>query len=158
MSRKSSGRAELEHDVTERLGRRLGAHALLFHQAIAEQLGLNATDLKCLDVARDERDITAGRLAELTGLTTAAITTVIDRLENSGVVRRERDANDRRKVFVRPVPERAEEIGRLFASLDHSMRQLYAKYSTEDLTLIRDFAIEAAQVMQDETKKLRQER
>jgi len=145
----------LERSVTDQLGRQLGAHAILFHQAVAERLGLNTTDLKCLDLARGERDITAGRIAELTGLTTAAVTSVIDRLEHSGVVRRERDASDRRKVFVRPVPERAAEIGRLFEPLDRAMRQLYAEYSIADLELLRDFAIQAARVMQAETQKLR---
>ena len=100
--------------------------------------------------------ITAGRIAELTGLTTAAITSVIDRLEASGIVRRERDSSDRRKVFVRPIPERAAEIGKMFESLTRSMRELYAKYSVADLTLLRDFATEADQVMLDETRKLRE--
>jgi DNA-binding MarR family transcriptional regulator len=127
----------------------------MFHQAVAEKLGLNATDLKCLDLARGEKDITAGRIAELTGLTTAALTSVIDRLEARGIVRRERDVSDRRKVFVRPVPERMSEIGKLFESLDRSMRQFYADYSVDDLTLLRDFAVEADKVMLAETKKLR---
>ena len=156
MSSKTSGRPELERAVTDRLGRQLGGHALLFHQAVAERLGLNATDLKCLDLARGEKDITAGRIAELTGLTTAALTSVIDRLEARGIVRRERDLSDRRKVFVRPIAERMTEIGRLFESLDRAMRQLYAGYSVADLTLLRDFAIEADKVMLTETKKLRQ--
>lgn len=155
MSRKTSERPELERAVTDQLGRQLGAHALLFHQAVAERLGLNATDLKCLDLARAEKDITAGRIAELTGLTTAAVTSVIDRLETSGIVRRERDLNDRRKVFVRPIPERWAEIGKMFEPLDRAMRQLYADYSVADLTLLRDFAIEADKVMVAETKKLR---
>ena len=156
MSSKTSGRPELERAVTDQLGRQLGGHALLFHQAVAERLGLNATDLKCLDLARGEKDITAGRIAELTGLTTAALTSVIDRLEARGVVRRERDLSDRRKVFVRPIAERMTEIGRLFESLDRAMRQLYAGYSVADLTFLRDFAIEADKVMLTETKKLRQ--
>jgi DNA-binding MarR family transcriptional regulator len=155
MSRKMTGRQELERSVTEQLGRQLGGHALLFHQAVAERLGLNATDLKCLDLARNERDITAGRIAELTGLTTAAITSVIDRLESAGVCRRERDSSDRRKVFVRPIPERGVEIGQLFESLDRSMRQLYADYSVANLTLLRDFAMRADTIMLAETKKLR---
>jgi len=99
LSSKTSGRPELERAVTDQLGRQLGGHALLFHQAVAERLGLNATDLKCLDLARGEQDITAGRIAELTGLTTAALTSVIDRLEARGIVRRERDLSDRRKVL-----------------------------------------------------------
>jgi DNA-binding MarR family transcriptional regulator len=156
LSSKTSERPELERAVTDQLGRQLGGHALLFHQAVAERLGLNATDLKCLDLARGEKDITAGRIAELTGLTTAALTSVIDRLEARGIVRRERALSDRRKVFVRPIAERMTEIGRLFESLDRAMQQLYAGYSVADLTFLRDFAIEADKVMLAETKKLRQ--
>jgi DNA-binding MarR family transcriptional regulator len=155
LSRKLSSRLDLELAVSNHMGRQLGAHSLLFHQAVAERLGLNATDLKCLDLARAEQDITAGRIAELTGLTTAAVTSVIDRLEKSGIVRRERDSVDRRKVFVRPIPERAAEIAALFESLNGAMRELYARYTLDDLTLLRDFAVAADEIMLAETKKLR---
>jgi DNA-binding MarR family transcriptional regulator len=138
------------------MGRQISARALMFHQAVADRLGLNATDLKCLDLARVEQDITAGRLAEVTGLTTAAVTSVIDRLEASGLVRREKDARDRRKVIVRPVPERGAEVGKLFESLDKSMQQLYARYTSAELALIRDFAGQLDLVMQEETRKLRE--
>jgi DNA-binding MarR family transcriptional regulator len=65
-----------------------------------------------MDFLNVEGRMTAGRLAELTGLTTGAITGVVDRMEKAGLVRRERDSEDRRKVFIVPVPERVVEIGR----------------------------------------------
>lgn len=156
MSRKDAARVELERQINEQLGRRLSARTVLFHEAVAGRLGLNSTDLKCLDLARAEVSVTAGRIAELTGLTTAAVTSVIDRLEASGLVRRVRDISDRRKVMVVPVPERAAEVGRLFESLDRAMKQLYSEYSSEDLALIRDFAGKLEEVMHTETLKLRQ--
>lgn len=156
MSRKDAARVELERQINEQLGRRLSARTVLFHEAVAGRLGLNSTDLKCLDLARAEASVTAGRIAELTGLTTAAVTSVIDRLEASGLVRRVRDISDRRKVMVVPVPERAAEVGRLFESLDRAMKQLYSEYSSEDLALIRDFAGKLEEVMHTETLKLRQ--
>ena len=67
-----------------------------------------------MDFLNMEGRMTAGRLAELTGLTTGAITGVIDRMEKAGFVRRERDDSDRRKVFIAPVPENAGEIGRFY--------------------------------------------
>jgi DNA-binding MarR family transcriptional regulator len=146
---------ELERQINEQLGRRLSGRTVLFHQAVAEKLGLNPTDLKCLDLARAEASVTAGRIAELTGLTTAAVTSVIDRLEASGLVRRVRDTEDRRRVLVVPVPERAAEVGRLFESLERAMRQLYGEYSNADLSLIRDFAEKLEEVMHAETLKLR---
>jgi len=153
-----SKRERLEAGLTEHLGRRLSARTLLFHQAVAGNLGLNPTDLKCLDLARSESEMTAGRLAKLTGLSTAAMTSVIDRLEKSGLVRRERAASDRRKVFVRPLPERAAEVSRLFEPLDQAMHRLFNEYSVDDLELIRKFAIKLADVLEAETMKLGKKR
>lgn len=152
----SSERASLQWAVGEQFGRNLSAYTLLFHQAVADHLGLNVTDLKCLDLARSEARLTPGRLAEVTGLTTAAVTSVLDRLERSGFVRRERDPNDRRKVLVVPLPERAEEVAHLFAPLDEAMTQLLAQYSTEELTFLNAFALRVGQILQRETTRLRE--
>ncbi|MGB8259193.1 MAG: MarR family transcriptional regulator [Terracidiphilus sp.] len=155
MSRKQRLRSDVEHRLTEKLGRRLSARTLLFHQAVAARLGLHPTDLKCLDLARTEPELTAGRIAELTGLTTAAVTSVLDRLERAGLAQRVRDAADRRKVLVRPVEERAREVEGLFASLDAAMRKLYAEYSVRDLALIEEFAGKLDRLMEEETTRVR---
>jgi DNA-binding MarR family transcriptional regulator len=100
-----------------RAWRPLVARALVFHEAVAERLGINATDLKCLELAVGEEDITPGRLAELSGLTSGAITGVLDRLEARRIVRREADPTDRRRVVVRVDPARAAEIAALYEPL-----------------------------------------
>src|SRR6266567_8630524 len=83
------------------LGRQLSQATVLFHAQIAEHVGLSATDHKCLDLAvQAERPLTAGQIADLSGLSTGAVTGVIDRLERAGFVRRVRDPHDRRKVLV----------------------------------------------------------
>jgi DNA-binding MarR family transcriptional regulator len=74
--------------------------SVLYSQAMASRLGINSTDLECLDLVSFGSEVTAGALAEKTGLTTGAITTAIDRLERAGFVRRRRDDADRRKVVV----------------------------------------------------------
>jgi len=74
-------------------------------QAVAEAIGLNRTDMRCLDVIQREGPVPAGRLADETGLTTGAITTVLDRLERAGFARRTRDPADRRRVLVELAPE-----------------------------------------------------
>src|SRR6266581_7672060 len=79
---------------------------VLYTQAVAEQVGLNLTDLSCTGILTVEGPVTAGRLAELTGLTTGAITGAIDRMERAGYVRRESDPNDRRRVVVVPIAEK----------------------------------------------------
>jgi len=146
----------LQHQVGDQFGRQVSAYTLLFHQAVAQRLGLNVTDLKCLDLARGETTLTPGRLAELTGLTSAAVTSILDRLEHAGFVRRERDPHDRRKILVTPLTERAEEVRQLFAPLDHAMTQLIAQYTTEEVAFLMEFAQQLVHIIQDETAKIRE--
>src|SRR3954470_6475303 len=86
---------ELEHAV-----RRSSAQGVIFGQTVANVAGISGSDLECLDFLILGGQVTAGRLAEVTGLTTGAITGVVDRLAKAGLVRRERDETDRRKVFI----------------------------------------------------------
>src|SRR6266480_4633598 len=79
------------------LGRELSTITVLFHSRVAEQMGLSGTDHKCLELVIQAREpLTAGRIAQLSGLSTGAVTGVIDRLEQRGFVRRVRDPHDRR--------------------------------------------------------------
>ncbi len=84
--------------------REASGQGVLYSQAVAERLGINSTDLECLDSVVLRGPLTAGELADATGLTTGAITGVIDRLERAGFARRERDRHDRRKILVRALP------------------------------------------------------
>src|SRR5712672_1920093 len=115
---------ELEHAV-----RKSSALGVIFGQTVANRVGISSSDLECLDFLNIEGRVTAGRLAELTGLTTGAITGVVDRMEKAGLVRRERDMDDRRKVFIVPAPERVVEIGRFYEPLQHAMRKLWDTYT-----------------------------
>jgi DNA-binding MarR family transcriptional regulator len=74
--------------------RKSSTEAIMLHQAIADALGLNITDHKCLDIITRYGPLTAGKLTEWTGLTTSGITEVIDRLEKAGHVRRVPDPKD----------------------------------------------------------------
>src|SRR6202035_2555732 len=80
--------------------RRTGSLMQLMGQAAADRIGINATDLNCLNILSFSGHMTAGELARATRLTTASITGVIDRLEEAGYVSRERDPSDRRRVVV----------------------------------------------------------
>ena len=86
------------------------AGSVATHEAVAERLGINSTDLRCLVLASTEPGLAPSRLAELAGLTTGAITGVLDRLERAGFVRREADPGDRRRLHVRVVVERLAEL------------------------------------------------
>src|SRR4029077_5148371 len=80
--------------------RRKGSIMQLLGQMSAERIGINVTDLNCLNIVALTGPMTAGELARATGLTTASITGVLDRLEDGGFVRRERDPKDRRRVIL----------------------------------------------------------
>jgi DNA-binding MarR family transcriptional regulator len=107
---------ELREAIDQQM-RELSTRTVIFHHFVGERLGLNPTDHKCLDIIiRATNPITAGPLADETGLTTGAITGVMDRLEQAGYVKRERDPNDRRLIFINPLLDRAmTKIGPLFA-------------------------------------------
>src|SRR5262245_36530954 len=84
-----------------RLRQAMSTETVLLHQTIADRLGLNLTDHKALNFVLDAgKPITPGQLAALTGLTTGAITGIVDRLEAAGFVRRKRDPEDRRQVMI----------------------------------------------------------
>src|SRR3954471_7025134 len=86
--------------------RRVNLQGQFFGQTVAIRFGLTESDVEALEVLIDTGAATAGRLSELMGLTTGAVTRVIDRLEQAGYVRRVPDPADRRRVIVQPVPEK----------------------------------------------------
>jgi len=142
------------------LGRKLaGEHAVktvLFHQAIADRLGLNTTDVICLSLLSDAEPLTAGQLAEATGLTTGSVTIMIDRLEKAGYAQREKDPTDRRRVSVRPVSERIEhDIAPLYASLGEAWERAIEGYSTQELGVILDMLTRSVVLLQEQTAALR---
>lgn len=150
-ARGSAAKAPLDDEF-----RQLSAATVFFHQAVAERLGLSVTDHKCVDLVLREGPQTAGRLADRTGLSTGAVTGVIDRLERAGLVRRAEDPRDRRRVLVEPVAEKlGEALGPLFASLGRSAAELCARYSVAELAVVRDFIVRAREMMEEETRKLR---
>ena len=101
--------------------------------------------------------ITAGELARRTGLTTGAITGVVDRLERAGFARRARDPDDRRKVIIEPDPKRIDRsIVPLFDSMGRAAARLYERYTAQELSLILDFATRSRAVAEEETRKLQE--
>jgi DNA-binding transcriptional ArsR family regulator len=138
--------------------RRNGSIMQLLGQVSAERIGINATDLNCLNIVAVTGPMTAGELARATGLTTASITGVLDRLEEGGFVRRERDPKDRRRVIVTLNPGPGlREIGPTFGPLVRAWREAAAGYSDEDLRLLVDFQLKLEQIVRDQLARLRGE-
>src|SRR5271156_6436623 len=131
--------------------RKSSAQGTMFAKAVAEHAGISSSDMDCMDFINMEGRMTAGRLAELTGLTTGAITGVVDRLEGAGFVRRERDENDRRKVFVVPVAERMMEMGRPYELVKRAMQKQCEAYTDAELKLLIRYGTEGYQSMLEAT-------
>jgi DNA-binding MarR family transcriptional regulator len=150
-------RAELELAFATAM-RRTGSLMQLMGQAAADRIGINNTDLNCLNILSFSGHMTAGELAKATGLTTASITGVIDRLEEAGFVRRERDPHDRRRVVVRLSLDKAvSEVASVFAPMLRDWREMAARYSDDELRLIVDFYGRVEQVFRKHLIRLRDE-
>ena len=137
--------------------RRMSAQGVLLSNAVAERVGLSSSDLECLDfvVMAQEEAITAGDLAAATGLTSGAITGLIDRLESAGFVRREADPRDRRKVRVVPVRSAVEQLGTYYAPLAERTDALWAQFTEKELRLILDFTRGSTAVAAEEAARIR---
>ena len=153
----SSGRVSPGASTSgESLGRELSAAVILFHEAVAARLGLSTVEWKCLGLLDQHGPMTAGRLAELSGYTTGAMTGIVDRLEKAGYVRREANPRDRRSVIIHPVRSRelGEQVAPIFASLGKAMAAVASGYSVRELALIQDYLERTIRVLRDETAKL----
>jgi DNA-binding MarR family transcriptional regulator len=131
-------REELLKDLNQAL-RKVSAQSVLLSDAVARLAGLTSTDLECLDLLLLSGVTTAGALAAHTGLTTGAITAVIDRMERAGFARRQRDPNDRRRVLVEALPRYVQEIGPLYRGLAESTETLHSQYDDRQLALVVDY-------------------
>ena len=138
------------------LGRRVSTQTVFLHQAIAQTFGLNATDTKCVDLilTHPSGSVSAGQLSDMTGLTTGAITHILDRLEKREIIARVRDIKDRRRVFVRvnlnslaPLLPQYEAIGKAYVDL-------VDQYSDEELQLICDYMDKASALATQQLAKM----
>jgi DNA-binding MarR family transcriptional regulator len=127
----------------------------VFAKMVADRAHVSGADMDCIDFVNVEGRMTAGRLAELTGLTTGAITGVVDRLEKAGFVRRERDESDRRKVFIVPVPERMMLMGRSYELVQRAMAKQCEAYTDAELKFLIRYGTESYQSMLEATTQLR---
>ncbi|MGV9674687.1 MarR family winged helix-turn-helix transcriptional regulator [Nocardia sp. NPDC003482] len=130
-------KAELGERLTV-AAQRNATDAVMMHQAVADKLGLHVTDLRCLNLLRLNGSATPGELAARTGLTTGAVTRMIDRLLAAGFVRREHDHADRRRVIVTLAEDRVAEIGAHYEPLAREFGKLLGDYTVEQLELILD--------------------
>jgi len=140
------------------LGREFSTSVVLFQESIATRLGINATDYRCLDVMLRKGQMTAKALAEEVGLTTGAITGIVDHLEMAGFVERLENPKDRRSVIIRPIvthKELEKKLGDAMVSYRAAMSKLFGKYDSDQTAAIVDFLGEFVKVLKAQTSKPR---
>jgi DNA-binding MarR family transcriptional regulator len=118
-------------------------------------MGLNRTDARCLDIIEWIGQVTAGRLASESGLSTGAVTTVLDRLERAGLARRVADPADRRRVLAEITPEAQRLAEEIYAPLASAAATELERYSEAELALLRDFLRRGRALQEDHIERVR---
>lgn len=151
-------------EFRERLVKRLGDEVRAGQRAteevdglVTELLGVNRTDARCLDILDQHGRMTAGQLATYSGLSTGAVTAIVDRLERVGYAQRVADAGDRRRVLVDLTPKARELAWELMGRpMTESTRPIMDRYSDEQLELLVDFARRSREVQELHAQWLRE--
>ena len=143
-----------ELSAEDQLHRDLATAIVTFHEAVARRLGVTAADQRVLGVLGRMGMATPSRLAEATGLTTGAITGIVDRLERAGFARRAPNPADRRSILVHACNEEA--LGKLmrpiFAALTEEMAALRGRYTPAELETIHAYLAETTEILRARTR------
>ncbi|SCK18088.1 DNA-binding transcriptional regulator, MarR family [Streptomyces sp. WMMB 322] len=137
--------------------RRLQQSFHVFDEAAAVHLGLNRTDLRCLDLILAGGPMPAGELTAAARLSPAATTSVIDRLERAGYVTRGRDVANRRRVLVTATEAARTAEREVYGPVGEAGRAALRNYDAAQLALISDFLEAARHVQEEQTARLKGE-
>ncbi len=127
----------------------------LLDEAYADFVGINRTDLRCMDIVDQRGRVTAGELAREAGLTTGAVTAVVDRMESAGLLHRTYDANDRRKVWIELTPD-AKKLGEeVYGPLDQAGQTHLASLGDEQVLTIIGFLEVSRRITMENVEAIR---
>lgn len=148
----------MNNDLIQRiriLSRQYSDTSILMHEAIARKAGLSGTDHKYLGLLIQNGQMTAGELSSLTGLTTGAVTGLIDRLERKKLVKRQFLKDDRRKVIIEPNSKNIMTLLEpLFAELQKKSENLIGSFTDNEIKIIETYFSQAIEIMNETTNKL----
>ncbi len=145
--------------LLEQLGDEVRANqraTAIVDEVAVELMGVNRTDGRCLDLLEHRGQMSAGELARASGLTTGAITAVIDRLEHAGYAQRVADPADRRRVLIEPTAKAREAAWELFAPLVELVEPLMARYTDEDVRMLIEFQRLGREIQERHAELLRE--
>lgn len=143
------------NEAVRKLSQQHAYSALQMHEAVGRMAGLPGTDHKYLSFFVQKGRMTAGELARLTGLTTGAVTGLIDRLEDRNLVQRVVAENDRRKVFIEPNTEKIMAfLTPLYQSYRAKSGELNASFSNSELEIIARYLEKSIKIMDEITNEI----
>lgn len=148
----------MDADEIKRI-RKLSQHyaysSIQMHETIGRKAGLSGTDHKYLGFLLQKGQMTAGELSTLTGLTTGAVTGLIDRFEKKKLVKRQFAKDDRRKVIIEPNTENIMALLEpLYKEFRNRSEKLIASFSNKELKIIETYFSKAIEIMNETTSKL----
>jgi DNA-binding MarR family transcriptional regulator len=130
------------------------ARLVLFHQKVAERLGLTATEFKCLRLIDLLGPLPMTALAQEAGLQLGSVSGLIEKLEAIGFVERARDPSDKRRVLLKTRVSISEEASTLYRELGGMMRQELEGYSESEFELIMRFLTQTGQALSTSIRAL----
>jgi DNA-binding MarR family transcriptional regulator len=142
-------------DTFRTASRQYSDASIFMHEAIARKAGLSGTDHKYLGLILQHKELTAGDISKLTGLTTGAVTGLIDRLEKKKLLKRQFTRNDRRKVIIVPNAENIMKLLQpIFSELQQKTAELIASFSEKEIQIIEKYFTKATEIMIETTNNL----
>jgi DNA-binding MarR family transcriptional regulator len=126
-----------------------------FDEIASEILGINRTDMRVIDIVTRKGRATAGEVATEAALTTGGVTAVVDRLEKVGYLRRVRDPDDRRRVWLEATPELYARSWEIWGPLSDIWQSRARNLSRERLEFILDFLTEGNELMSGQIERVR---
>ncbi|MFJ9244677.1 MarR family winged helix-turn-helix transcriptional regulator [Streptomyces sp. NPDC101776] len=128
-----------------------------FDRELARLLGVNETDLRCLEILLSVPEITPRELSRQLGLTTGSVTTMLDRLEKLAYLTRTPHPDDRRKTLIRVTPEAAQRsYGLIGPFVEDAGRRVRGRYTPDQLELVIDYLTFTREIQQGHVERLRE--
>ena len=144
---------ELATSAALALPRFVGSTAL-FHAAVAERMGVTPTELHCLHLLHGGVSDSPSELARLLGMSTGAFTRLLDRMERHRLAERAPDPADRRRLVVRPLPDRMAELAELYAPMARFVGERLARFDRRQLTALLEFLTDGTAAAERSTADL----
>ncbi len=138
-----------------KLSQKFAFSSVKLHEIVGEKIGLFGTDHKYLGFFVQKGKMTADELALVTGLTTGAVTGLIDRFEKRKLVKRESDKNDRRKIIINPNIEKITNLlTPIYQDFQDNIDELFNSFTINELEIIEKYFTNALEIVDKKIENL----